>query len=125
MFAMFSYAKSCDTDISKWDVSKVVEMDEMFWNATSFKQQLCGDAWVRSTASKNDLFGASAGSILSSECAITTLPPLFSPQSREELKGAVDAHLGSEATAPAAGSDHDTVVCKPTVCPDKSCAPIG
>ena len=57
-----------NVNISKWDVSSVVTMDRMFMHATSFKQQLCGDAWVYSQASKIDMFLGSSGSISRSVC---------------------------------------------------------
>ena len=60
---MFSYAKIFDSDVSKWDVSSVSSMDYMFLHAVSFKHRLSGDAWVRSQASKVDMFGGSRGSI--------------------------------------------------------------
>ena len=55
-------------DISKWDVSKVLTMDSMFAEATSFKQELCGASWVRSRASKHDMFKGSGGSISRAVC---------------------------------------------------------
>merc|ERR1719201_2944275 len=88
---MFSAAKSFDADISKWDVVSVKSMDRMFSHATSFKQKLCGDAWVQSKASQGDMFDGSYGSILTTSC--TTGPAIFSPQSEHELKSAVDAYL--------------------------------
>ena len=99
----------------------------MFNGATAFAQELCTDAWVDSKASKDLMFERSPGSIPSMDYTATTIPPSFSPQSREELKGAVDTHIelsnerddrmhGSESTIPAEGSDQGTFVCKPTVC---------
>ena len=71
---MFMDATAFNIDISKWDVSSVVTMDYMFWHdrATSFKQKLCGAAWVRSKASKKEMFTGSFGSISSQVCALTT-----------------------------------------------------
>ena len=68
-------AAAFNIDISKWDVSSVVTMDYMFWHwqATSpFKQKLCGDAWVRSKASKEAMFTGSFGSISFQVCALKT-----------------------------------------------------
>ena len=65
----------------------------MFNGATAFAQELCADAWVDSKASKDLMFERSPGSIPSMDCTATTIPPSFSPQSREELKGAVDTHV--------------------------------
>ena len=72
---MFSDAAAFNIDISKWDVSRVVTMDYMFshWQGTSsFKQKLCGPAWVHSKASKKSMFTGSFGSIASQECTSTT-----------------------------------------------------
>ena len=75
MYAMFTDALAFDIDISKWDVSSVVTMDYMFWHsqaASSFKQKLCGAAWVRSKASKISMFVGAYGSISSQVCTLTT-----------------------------------------------------
>ena len=71
---MFMDAAAFNIDISKWDVSKVVTMDYMFWHWTagSFEQTLCGAAWVRSTASKKGMFTGSFGSISLQVCTSTT-----------------------------------------------------
>ena len=65
---MFCYAKSFNQDLSKWDVSRVTNMDWMFSEARSFQQTLCGAAWVDSTASKNNMFDGSSGSISMTAC---------------------------------------------------------
>ena len=69
MVGMFTSASSFNGDLSKWDVSKVTNMDYMFADAASFEQNLCGDAWVHSKASKDDLFAGSYGSISQTTCA--------------------------------------------------------
>ena len=63
---MFYGAEAFNGDISKWDVSSVIYMDEMFNSATSFTQKLYGAAWVQIKASKYDMFAGSSGSICSS-----------------------------------------------------------
>merc|ERR1712032_1205490 len=83
MGAMFSAAKSFNQDLSNWDVSRVADMQSMFLEASFFQQTLCGAAWVNSKASKVDMFTHSLGSISDTVC-------VFSPQSRDELKRAVD-----------------------------------
>merc|ERR1712032_1226659 len=83
MLAMFTFAKSFNQDLSNWDVSRVTNMEWMFGEAISFKQTLCGAAWVNSKALKVDMFTHSPGSISDTVC-------VFSPQSRDELKRAVD-----------------------------------
>ena len=65
MNGMFQSATSFNGDISKWDVSRAIYLDEMFLGATSFNQQLCGAAWVNSKADKDDMFEGSSGSIAS------------------------------------------------------------
>ena len=92
MSGMFLSALSFNGDISKWDVSSVTNMDYMFMSATSFEQQLCGDSWGYSKATKNDMFEGSSGSIVRTRC---TSAPVFLPQSLAELKSAVDACLKS------------------------------
>ena len=74
MTSMFMGAKSFNGDISNWDVSNVTHMDKMFASAPSFNQQLCGAAWVDSTANKTRMFEGSHGSISSVAC------PASSPQ---------------------------------------------
>jgi len=91
MHGMFLDALSFNDDISRWDVSSVVNMDFMFKSATSFKQTLCGDAWVHSKASKINMFAGSHGSISRMVCM--NKKKTFSPQSKAELKGAIDACL--------------------------------
>ena len=59
---MFNGATSFNCDISVWRVSRVTDMNLMFMDATSFNQQLCG-AWLYSNASKDDMFVGSPGSI--------------------------------------------------------------
>ena len=85
MIAMFWRASSFNGKISKWDVSKVTTMDNMFCNAVSFKHRLCGVAWVNSNASKIDMFTDSPGSIMAK--STTTL------LSTEALRGEINACL--------------------------------
>merc|ERR1719247_1372569 len=81
MSFMFSAAKLFNSDISKWDVSSVTDMLRMFSHATSFKQKLCGDAWINSKASKSGMFAGSSGSISTAEC---TTASAFSPKNKQE-----------------------------------------
>merc|ERR1719353_1135274 len=57
----------------------------MFRGATSFKQVLCGEAWIDSKAQKANMFSNSPGSIAHGIC--------FLPHTRENLIAAVDACL--------------------------------
>ena len=75
MSRMFSGAQLFNSDVSIWDVSSVVTMDYMFWHwqaTSSFKQLLCGAAWVGSKASKKAMFAGSFGSISLVVCVTTT-----------------------------------------------------
>ena len=65
MRGMFYGAKTFDGDISKWDVSRVMNMGSMFDGAVSFSQTLCG-AWRDSKAKKTDMFRSSNGKLCSS-----------------------------------------------------------
>ena len=71
---MFSYAASFNSDLSKWDVSSANGMDAMFSYAVSFKQKMCGSAWVHSKASKIGIFAGTSGSI--SPAMYTSAPTL-------------------------------------------------
>ena len=62
MGGMFRDATLFNGDMSKWNVSRVINMTEMFWGATSFNQALCGAAWVLSKAKKEHIFQGSSGS---------------------------------------------------------------
>ena len=72
MSNMFSEAELFNGDISKWDVSSVTMMDRMFFLAASFKQKLCGTAWVDSKASKTLMFAGTSGSISQTVCTSVT-----------------------------------------------------
>merc|ERR1719409_1269105 len=79
-------ATAFNRDISKWDISNVVTMDFMFWHSklSSFKQKLCGDAWVHSKASKEQMFTGSFGSISSQVCTSSTTRQHVSRRPRPE-----------------------------------------
>ena len=50
-------AISFNDNLSQWDVSKVVYIDNMFNNgASAFDQTLCGKAWVGMKATNTDMF---------------------------------------------------------------------
>lgn len=68
MRGLFTNKNKFNQDLSKWDVSKVTAMDYMFAYATSFNQILCGEAWLKSQATKTDMFTNSAGSIAVQVC---------------------------------------------------------
>lgn len=99
MERMFYHAASFNRDLSGWEVSRVTSMYRMFYSATSFARILCGAAWVQSQADKDEMFAGSPGSI-SNVCISTSAHAststratavVFVPQSRAELKAAVDA----------------------------------
>merc|ERR1719182_501600 len=60
MLTMFFSASAFNVDLSKWDVSRVTNMREMFSGASSFKKTLSG-VWVTSTANKFEMFKNSPG----------------------------------------------------------------
>ena len=62
-------ATSFNGNISKCEVSSVVSMDNMFRNAASFKQTLCGSRWLHSKAIKTGMFVGSYGRISTAVCA--------------------------------------------------------
>ena len=68
MMGMFREASAFNQDLSKWDVSAVIYMAQMFYLAPAFNQKLCGEAWVKSKAGKNEMFEGSPGSISSTAC---------------------------------------------------------
>jgi len=70
-------------------VSSVNNMESMFYDAKLFDRNLCGAAWVHSEAIKSDMFEGSSGSIPQQQAVCT---PEFSPQSKVELKSAVDEY---------------------------------
>ena len=73
MNRMFFGARSFNSDISKWDVSNVGSMKEMFRKATAFIKELCGPAWVRSKANKDAIFEGSPGSISTTVYTLTSV----------------------------------------------------
>ena len=65
----------------------------MFLGATYFKRRLCQDAWIHSKAKETAMFAGTFGTIARTVCTITGTIPAFSPQSRAELKSALDSYL--------------------------------
>ena len=93
MNGMFGGARSFNCDISRWDVSRVTEMSNMFNGATTFEHELCGIAWINSKAIQLHMFVSSGGSISSTQCVFSPQPrpglkSPFLPQSRSGLKSA-------------------------------------
>ena len=72
MEGMFSGAIVFTGDISEWDVSSVVNTNRMCIGAKSFNHELCGAAWVNSNATKDLMFQDLSGSIPSTVCETTT-----------------------------------------------------
>ena len=68
---MFHGASAFNQDLSKWDVSAVTNMWRMFHDASAFKRELCGAAWVNSQANQIDMFTNSPGSISPTVCTTT------------------------------------------------------
>ena len=70
MMEMFQEASSFNGDLSKWDVSRVADMGGMFSGASAFARELCG-AWSTSTANKERMFKGSSGRICKTTSANT------------------------------------------------------
>ena len=83
MSGMFLGATSFNGDLSKWDVSNVKDMYGMFWGATLFTRKLCGGTWLESMAKKTMMFEGSFGSIPRTACTrkfpIPTMPAVTEP----------------------------------------------
>merc|ERR1719174_3592411 len=97
MASTFASASSFNGDLSKWDVSRVTNMEEMFSGASSFAQTLCG-AWQTSTADKKEMFTRSSGRICttSTTTSVTTsmtTSTRWSPKSKAELRAAIEQCL--------------------------------
>ena len=130
---MFMDAAAFSVDISKWDVSNVITMDYMFWQfqATSFKQKLCGAAWVRSKASKKGMFTGSFGSISSQVCHLTTTRQYVSRRPIPERELIVRAPITTQVnTRPLAITSSNEMTCPKCSMFKKSgrtscCAPGG
>ena len=71
---IFAEKEYFDTDLSKWDVSRVTDMMFMFLGAMTFKQSLCGEAWVLSKATKTHMFYGSPGEISKIICGACFIP---------------------------------------------------
>ena len=78
---MFSEAGAFNQDLSKWNVAQVTDMEMMFNGATSFKQEICGGAWVDSSAKKEAMFMDSPGNL--------GCKGRFQPNDKDELDAAI------------------------------------
>ena len=67
---------------------------DMFMDATSFKQQLCGTAWITSTATQNLMFKDSPGAISQEVCAST--PSQYARERRRGSRSHHDPNLSSK-----------------------------
>ena len=85
MSSMFLSAVAFSCDISKWDVSSVINMDYMFRETVSFDRKLCETFWFHSKASKIGMFGDSPGSIPRTECASVPYANMHRPVTKREL----------------------------------------
>ena len=94
---MFSGAAKFNGDISLWDVSRVDNMDFMFFGAESFNHELCGAAWLQTTAWKMRMFDGSRGWISRTECA---------PASTRASRGHESEEKAPATPAPAHHAEH-------------------
>ena len=98
---MFQDATVFNGDVSKWDTSSVTNMKNMFWNARSFEQNLCGAFWINSKAIKTGMFEGSFGSISRTVCTtsskshmpITSVRPGLKILSKQDLKSEIVDYL--------------------------------
>ena len=93
MSDMFLHAKSFNADITGWEVASATSMNHMFQDATSFEWQLCGPFWVHSAAEKKQMFARSQGSI----------PPQVCGEEERELI-ALNTPISASASTPAIAS---------------------
>ena len=80
MSSLFQNKRSFNADISKWGVSRVTNMNYMFHDTTSFKHKICGAACLISP-------------MMCTTTTTTTGSPVFSPRSKAEVKGVIEACL--------------------------------
>merc|ERR1712110_340888 len=71
MSFMFASARSFNSDISNWDVSRVINMEHMFESAISFSHTLCGK-WQTSLANKDEMFLGSRGKMCRAQTGFST-----------------------------------------------------
>ena len=81
-------------DIVMSNVSRVVDMRGMFLGATLFQRSLCSLSWVNAKANKDLMFEGSSRSMSEqASCKLTNMVPDFAPESKTELKSAVEQYL--------------------------------
>jgi len=98
---MFTGASMFNGDISNWDVSSVTDMSDMFWDATNFKQTLCGAAWVHSNAKQTGMWKQSFGAISKRVCPSV---PIRFPVTNRELIARTSPTVVNTMTCPKCGS---------------------
>jgi len=70
MQSMFNFATSFNIDLSHWNLASLRLMGSMFNSATKFDQSLCGISWITTPASSGfGMFSSSAGSIATTICS--------------------------------------------------------
>ena len=114
---MFLGAKAFHSDLSKWNVSRVTNMDAMFFNAKSFKQKMCGATWVHSEASKKLMFAGTPGSISSTVCTSASPPITTQVTHHHETRPERELIVRTPITTPVGTSSFMPATLSTAICP--------
>ena len=108
--SMFLGVTSFNGDVAKWDVSRVVDMRGVFLGATLFQRSLCSLSWMNAKANKDLMFEGSSRSMSEqASCKLTNMVPDFALESKTELKSAVERYLENSGGNEIAESPHGPI----------------